>query len=196
MSEQTLDGLIAKVKSEAIEAAEKEAKQIINDAKQKAKQQIANAEAEKKQLLNDAHNEAKAIVSKGEIALQQAARDVQISVKNDLLYLFKSVLETEVEGTFSAELYSNVILQITERVGSDTEISLPEATKTEIVDAIRNKVVTSNKTIDIIQAKQLLSGLSITKTDEGWRYDITAEEIADLLSQHLSQKWVALLNIK
>ena len=196
MSEQTLDGLIAKVKSEAIEAAEKEAKQIINDAKQKAKQQIANAEAEKKQLLNDAHNEAKAIVSKGEIALQQAARDLQISVKNDLLYLFKSVLETEVEGTFSAELYSNVILQITERVGSDTEISLPEATKTEIVDAIRNKVVTSNKTIDIIQAKQLLSGLSITKTDEGWRYDITAEEIADLLSQHLSQKWVALLNIK
>jgi F0F1-type ATP synthase membrane subunit b/b' len=196
MSEQKLDALIAKVKSEAIEAAEKEAKEIINDAKQKAKQGLANAEAEKIKLLNNAHIEAKAIMNKGEIALKQAARDLQISIKNDLLKLLKSVLEAEVEGTFTADLYSKIILQITESVGNNTEISLPETTKTEIVDAIRKNVAASKNTVDIIKSKQLFSGLSITKKDEGWRYDITAEEITNLLSKHLSKKWLVLLNSK
>jgi len=194
MSEQTLDGLIAKVKSEAIDTAEKEAKQIIDDAKHKAKQLLQNAENDKAQLLTDAKTQANALVDKGKIALNQAARDVQISVKNDIQQLFKSVLETEVASAFTPELYSTVITKVIDSLGSNVAITLPNNLDGQIVKDIQKKVTTSKDTVALIKSEQLLSGLSVTKTDEGWSYDITAEEVSDLLNQHLSPKWVELLN--
>jgi V/A-type H+-transporting ATPase subunit E len=193
MSEQTLDGLIARVKSEAIEAAEKEAKQILDDAEQKAQELLVNAKSEKEAMLLDAEKDAKAIVEKGKTALDQAARDVQISVKNDIQQLFKLVLESEVKNAFTPELYSTLITKITDSLGSNVAISLPAETEDNVIQSIQNKVATSKTTPDILKKNNLLSGFSISKTDEGWSYEITTEEIADLLNQHLSPKWVELL---
>ena len=194
MSDNTLDELIAKVKSEAIDSAEKEAHSIIEEARQNAQQLLRNVEAEKDQMLKDAQTEADAILNKGKIALQQAARDVHISVKNDLLKVFRSVLETEVAASFSPELYTSVIKKIIDTVGGNTNITLPDKMEDQLIDAIRTKVAQPGNTIEISKDEQLFSGLSITKTDEGWSYDITAEEVSDLLSRHLSQKWIDILN--
>lgn len=193
MSEQTLDGLIARVKSEAIEAAEKEAKQILDDAEQKVQQLLVNAKSEKEAILSDAEKDAKAIVEKGKIALNQAARDVHISVKNDIQKLFKSVLESEVKNAFTPELYGTLITRVMDSLGSNVAISLPAETEDKLLQAIQNKVATSKTTPDILKKENLLSGFSISKTDEGWSYEITAEEIADLLNKHLSPKWTELL---
>ncbi|WP_299364348.1 hypothetical protein [Winogradskyella sp.] len=196
MSEHTLDGLIAKVKSEAIEASEKEAKQIIDDAKQKAQNIVTEAEAQKETLLNDAQTKAEALVDKGKVALNQAARDVEISVKNDIQKLFKLVLEAEVKEAFTPDLYTTVISKIMDSLGSNVAIDLPADTEDQLVKTIQKKVAVSKATPQILKKEQLLSGLSVTKTDEGWSYDITAEEVSELLSQHLSQKWVELLKHK
>ena len=194
MSDNTLDELIAKVKSEAIDSAEKESQQIIDAARKKAEQLLKNAQAEKAQLLDDAKTEADATITKGEIALKQAARDVHISVKNDLLKLFKGVLEAEIKDAFTEELYSKVITKVIDTVGSNVSLSLPSDVEDQMVTAIQQKVAQSKDTIQILKSEQLFSGLSVNKIDEGWSYDITAEEVSDLLSQHLSQKWVAILN--
>ncbi|WP_422107981.1 hypothetical protein [Winogradskyella sp.] len=196
MSEQTLDGLIARVKSEAIEASENEAKQIIDDAKQKAQQLLSNAETEKETLLANAKVQAEALVEKGKIALNQASRDVQISVKNDIQKLFKLALEANIKDAFTSDLYSSIITQVTNSLGSNVAIALPADTEDQVLKSIQKKVATSQTIPEIIKKEQLLSGLSVTKTDEGWSYDITAEEIASLLSQQLSQKWIEFLNTK
>ncbi|MBT8270433.1 MAG: hypothetical protein KJO25_00165 [Bacteroidia bacterium] len=196
MSDNTLDELIAKVKSEAIDSAEKESHRIIEEAKQNAQQLLRNVEAEKDQLLNDAQSEADAILNKGKIALQQAARDVHISVKNDLLKVFRSVLETEVAASFTPELYTSVIKKIIDTLGGNTNITLPDKMEDQLIDAIRTKVAQPGKNIGISKDEQLFSGLSITKTDEGWSYDITAEEVSELISQNLNRKWVDILNEK
>jgi len=194
MNDQSLDTFIAKVKSEAIDDAEKEASQILQDAKERAQVLLDNANAEKNEILLKAKTEAEAIQEKGTIALQQAARDLHISIKNDVLKLFKSVLEAEIQASFTSEVYNSAIQKVMDSVGSSVQISLPNDLQDKLISAIRKKVTQSDQTIEIIQDKQLLSGLSIAKTDEGWSYDITAEDIAELLSQHLSQKWNHLLN--
>lgn len=193
MSEHTLDGLIAKVKSEAIDMANKEAKQIIDEAKVQSTQILKNAEAEKSQILHNAKTASEALLDKGKIALQQAARDVQITVKNDLMKLFKSVLEVEVETAFSPDVYTKVITKVIETLGTNIDIALPKDTQDQLISGLQKKVATSYNTVNILKKEQLLSGLSVTKTDEGWSYDITAEEISELLSKQLSQKWVELL---
>ncbi|TGV04852.1 hypothetical protein [Flavivirga rizhaonensis] len=196
MSNNTLDELIAKVKSEAIDSAEKESQQIINDAKQKAEQLLKNTEEERLQILNEAKKEADATLDKGKIALKQAARDVHISVKNDLLKLFKAVLEAEVETAFTPELYTLVITKIIDTIGNNVDIVLPANVEDQMVDAIRQKVADSKRNFKILKREQLFSGLSVTKIDEGWSYQITAEEVSELLSHHLSQKWVEILKGK
>ncbi|MEO1031382.1 MAG: hypothetical protein AAFX55_08250 [Bacteroidota bacterium] len=196
MSEQTLDGLIAKVKSEAIEASENEAKQIIDDAKQKAQQLLSNAEAERETLLANAKAQAEALVEKGKIALNQASRDVQIGVKNDIQKLFKLALEANIKDAFTPDLYSSIITHVMNSLGSNIAIALPADMEDQLLKSIQKKVATSQTIPEIIKKEQLLSGLSVTKTDEGWSYDITAEEITSLLSQQLSQKWIEFLNTK
>ncbi|MCA0132195.1 hypothetical protein [Winogradskyella alexanderae] len=193
MSEQTLDGLIAKVKSEAIEASELEAQSIINDAKLKAKQIINKAEADKRALIKDAEVHAEGLVKKGKIALNQAARDVQISVKNDIHNLFKSVLEAEVKEAFTTDLYTKVISKVMDSLGGKVAVTLPKDMEDEMIKSLQNSLATSKSVPQIIKKNNLLSGLSVTKIDEGWSYDITAEEIAELLSQHLSPKWAEIL---
>lgn len=196
MSDSSLNELIIKVKSEAIETAEKEAQQIIDNARKKAENHLKQAEDKKNQLLEEAQTEAEATLNKGEIALKQAARDVQLSVKNDLHKLFKSVLAAEIKAAFTPELYAAVITKLIDNVGSNVEIALPDNLQEEVIAAIQKKITEANQSAAIVKKQQLFSGLSVTKTDEGWSYDITAEEVSELLNQHLSAKWVQLLNKK
>ena len=194
MSDKTLDKLIAQLKSEAIDSAEEASQKIVEDAKVKAQTIIKNAEDERLQMLSEAKKEAQDTISKGESALKQAARDLNVTVKNDLLKLFKAVFENEVEKSFSSDLIKTAVLKVIDTIGSDLEVKLPETMKQELVDAIRKQIQASDNSIAILKDKNLLNGLSITKTDQGWSYQITPEEVTELLTSNLSEKWINILN--
>jgi F0F1-type ATP synthase membrane subunit b/b' len=196
MSENSLDGLIAKVKSEAIDKAEEEAKEIIRDAEERASQLIKNAESEKEELLARANEEANQTIEKGKVALGQASRDLEISVKNDFIKLFNAVFKNNIEASFTPELYTEIVKLVVTKIGENTRIELPESISDKVVESIRKQVKDSKIALEVIKNDKLLSGLSISKVDEGWSYDITAEAISDLLSQHLSQKWIDILKHK
>lgn len=196
MSENSLDGLIAKVKSEAIDKAEQEAQEIINNAKEKAQRLIKTAEDEKETIINNAQQEADEVVTKGEVALKQAARDVKIAVKNDLLQLYDAVFQANIASSFSPDLYADVVKQVIDKIGEDTKIALPEELSDNVVESIRKQVAEAKVSSEIIKDQRLGSGLSLSKTDEGWTYDISPEAISELMSQHLSQRWLDILNTK
>jgi V/A-type H+-transporting ATPase subunit E len=194
MSEKSLDQLIAKVKSEAIDKAEQEAKDIIDKAKKAAAQITADARVEEEEIRRAAEKEADELVKKGKIALQQAARDVQITVKNNLLNVFKAVLKNKVKTAFSPDVYTEAVRVVISNMGNHLEINLPGDLEDELVEAIRDEAAQNDTTVKILKDDQLVSGLSIHKTEEGWTYDISGEEVSDLLGQHLSQKWLEILN--
>jgi V/A-type H+-transporting ATPase subunit E len=194
MSEHNLKGLIAKVKAEAIEKADKEAQELISQAQQQAAKIVKKAEQERKEILEKANATSEEIQSKGVIALKQAARDVNLSIKSDLIELFKSVLEANIEEAFSKEVYVAVIKEFTKALKGNLSISLPEELEDQLVNSIRQEVAQNSSAATVIKDKNLLSGLSVRQTDEGWSYDMTAEEISELLNSNLSQRWMTILN--
>mgnify|MGYP003562731847 CR=1 FL=1 len=194
MSEHNLKGLIAKVKAEAIEKADKEAQELISQAQQQAAKIVKKAEQERKEILEKANATSEEIQSKGVIALKQAARDVHLSIKSDLIELFKSVLEANIEEAFSKEVYVAVIKEFTKALKGNLSISLPEELEDQLVNSIRQEVAQNSSAATVIKDKNLLSGLSVRQTDEGWSYDMTAEEISELLNSNLSQRWMTILN--
>jgi len=193
MSEQTLDKLIATLKSEAIEAADKEANEIVKNARQQAKKITQEAEAKKSELLNQAKKEAQATRSKGEAALKQAARDLSISVQNDLLKLLKATLEREVAATFTPDLMEKAVLKVIENVGAGAALQLPDTMHVALAEKIQKRLQESNSLEAITKDASLLHGFTVTKTDDGWSYLISPEAVADLLSEHMSPKWINML---
>ena len=193
MSEQTLDKLIATLKSEAIETADKEAKQIVENAREKAQKILKEAEAKRAALLNNAEKEAKATLDKGEGALKQAARDLTASVHNDLLKLLKATLEQEVATTFTPDLTEKAVLKVIENVGTGASLQLPENMDASLAENIQKRLQESDSLEAISKDPTLLHGFTITKTSEGWSYQISPKAITDLLYEHLSTTWVNVL---
>jgi vacuolar-type H+-ATPase subunit E/Vma4 len=193
MGKQTLDTLIDKIKSEAIEAAEHKATEILDRARMEAQNITTEAEAKREALLFGADKEAQATLAKGEIALKQAARDLIISVRNDLLELLKKLLEQEVEDNFTPDLMEKAILIIMENMGSGTELRLSEDMESELAEKVRRRLQQSDTSNSISMDSALPKGFSVAKTEEGWSYHISSKELADLLNDHLSPKWVEIL---
>lgn len=193
MGKQTLDTLIDKIKSEAIEAAEHKATEILDRASMEAQNITTEAEAKREALLFGADKEAQATLAKGEIALKQAARDLIISVRNDLLELLKKLLEQEVEDNFTPDLMEKAILIIMENMGSGTELRLSEDMESELAEKVRRRLQQSETPNSISMDSALPKGFSVAKTEEGWSYHISSKELADLLNDHLSPKWVEIL---
>lgn len=196
MSEKTLDKLISSLKSEAIDAAEKESNKILEEARSQAQKILKAAEEQRERILTDAENEAQTLVQKGESALRQAARDLHIAVRNNLLEIFKAVLEKEIHRTFTPDLVKSAVMKVIENIGREVELRFPEAFEQELADYIHQRLQTSDDLVSIVRDDNLLTGFSITKKNEGWSYDISAEEIAELLKPHLIGKWVEVLKNK
>ena len=193
MSENSLDKLINTLKSEAIEAADKQAMEILDKAQEQAQKIIEETQAKREELLNSAEKEAQDTRNKGEAALQQAARDLTMSVRHDLLKLLGAVLENEVETAFTPDLMEDAILKIVENVDSGVTLKLPERLETQLATQIRKRLQTSDDLTSISSDPSLRNGFAISKTDQGWSYHISPEEVAELLNAHLSPKWVQIL---
>ena len=141
MPEKNLENLIAVLKTEAIEAAEKEAAEILTTARAKARKIVEEADIKSDELLQNAEKEAQAILHKGESALQQAARDVSVSVRHDLLAMFKAVLEKEVADSFTPDVVEKVVLGMVENTGSGFSLRLSEELETQLGHSLNRPAV-------------------------------------------------------
>lgn len=193
MSETNLNNLIATLKTEAIDAAEKEAAAILNAARDKAQRTLRDAEEQQKARLQEAEKEAEAILIKGKSALRQAARDVTISLQNDLIQLLTAVLERDIQDNFTPELLKSAITKVIENIGSDVELDLSADLKEDLADHIQQRLQTSNQLLGITADSSLSKTINITKKNEGWNYQISTEAITELLAANLSGKWLKIL---
>ncbi|UMB62031.1 hypothetical protein MHL31_07510 [Lutibacter sp. A80] len=196
MSEKTLDKLIASLKTEAVEAAEKEAQKIVEAANVEAQNILSKAAAQKTEILQNAEKEAKATLEKGEGLLRQAARDLNVTVQNDLLKLLKTVLSNKVTKTFTPDLVKSTVLKIIENADSSVEVKLSEDLKKELAGYIQQELQASKSLVSITKDNSILKGFTVTKTDQGWSYNITPDEVSEILNDHLSSKWVDILKNK
>ncbi len=192
MTDKSLDQLIASLKTEAIEQAEKESATILQDAETRAQDVLAAAEAQKKSLIIGAKKEAQAIVDEGKSALKVAARDLGISVRNQLLELYRKAFEADVRDSFSPDLIRSVITSVIENVGTDVELRLPSNSMKELSEYIQKRVAIDGS-ISIIQDNALPEGLSIVKKDQGWSYEISPEQVIEALLPQLNAKWIQIL---
>ncbi|MFC2114322.1 hypothetical protein ACFLRI_03135 [Bacteroidota bacterium] len=189
MSDKNLEQLIDSIKTEAIDKAEKEAEKILSDAKLKAQGILKDAQQKKESELKDAGKEASEIIDKGKIALQQASRDLVLSLQNELLGLFKAALEKEIKAELKPDTIKSIILSVVDNMGKGGQINLPADNLKQLSDFIQTKA----KDMSFSEDDTVSAGLKVVKTSEGWSYNINPETIAEALLPYLNTNWVEIL---
>ena len=93
---EDLQALMERIQKDAVDKAELEATSIISKAKEKAAEIVKAAEEEAKAKLEQADKDAVAFTERSERTLEQAARDLLLSVGKNLEKMILDLLNLQV----------------------------------------------------------------------------------------------------
>lgn len=186
---QQIQDLVASIRKDGIEAAQKEAARIIAEANEKAASIVEEAKKEASALLESAKKEMASLQTSARSNVQQAARDVQLSLKKALQDQLDKVLVAKVEksltGAELVSLISNVVANLNDAANQDVQLNKKEYDKlakslaAELGDSIK-------KGLEIKPVDSVKTGFKVVQKDGAAYYDFSADEVAMLLKPFLS----------
>lgn len=195
----SLENLIEKIKKEAIEEGKQASAEIVNGAKSEAASIVDNARAEAEKILRDAKNQAADLEESAKQALQQAARDVELLLKERIGSLFDRVFKREVGAALSPEFLGSLVgKMVTEwaREGQ-VEVTVNAADREKLEALLFSGLKGELKNSVTIRASQTVSkGFRIELKGENVYYDFTDDSIADALKAFINPSLQAILDGK
>lgn len=180
---EDLQSLMDRIQKDACGKAEAEAAAIIAKAKEKAAEIVKNAEAEAKAKLEKADKDAEAFTERSERTLEQAARDLLLTVGKNLEKMILDVLSLQVEKSLSEETIKEMLLALAKGYNSDVAVAFSEADAKKLSSFVVGEF-----------AKQVSSGVTVeseTGIKFGFRvkleggkisHEFTKEAMAEALS--------------
>jgi len=212
-----VEQLIERLREEAVEAGQNKARDIVADAQRRAAWLIGEAEQEAKTIVQRARAEADALSGTGIDALNLAARDTLLKLRDTLLSSFSQdvrrvVGEQMVDKAFLRELILALAGQVRDQADLDRQRRLtlllpaaaagveelrqhPEALRqselSQLSAAIAGDMLRAGVSFQVSDDVQ--SGLSIRLEDNAMRIDFTDDALANLLLAHLQPRFRALL---
>ncbi len=198
--ESQLQNLIEKIKTDGVDEAKKQADTIVTEAQSQAQTIISDAKKQASQIIEDAKSEAARTEEAGTKALEQAGRNLILSLKKEISDLLDLVLKNEVKATLSGKPMLDILNKIAEnwneeKSGSGLEIILSKEdcdTLTSGAIADLQKKITSG--VKLTPSDSVEAGFRIGQKDGNVFYDFTEEGIAEIMGQYLNPKLSAILN--
>jgi len=190
--ENALDGLIEKIKQEGVREAKKLSSQMIDDAKKEAKQIIEDARKEASDIISRAKEEAEALRKKADNAIEKAARDTVLTVKEKLINICESLLKKKVTETLKDEFLKETILKVVDNWSQKEDklnilLSKDDAEKIKSFILTKVKEAAKNK-ISISVDESIETGFRIGIEGENVYYDFSEESITEALKVFLSPR--------
>ncbi len=197
MKEQTevnLDSLIKRLQAEGIKKAEALAEGIISKAEESASLILKQAEQEAEGMIEKAKDEIARTESTFRKNLEQAARDVMISVKRSIMDTFYALLQQECKVILSeTTTFETLFLAIVDGLNKGKEAAgeFEIWVSNEDRDAIFSFLLTAFKDkmktgIDVKAKPNIGAGFKIGVKDEHIYYDLTDEGVAALISAYIT----------
>ncbi|MDY0288420.1 MAG: V-type ATP synthase subunit E [Sphaerochaeta sp.] len=186
---QQIQDLVASIRKDGIEVAQKEAAQIISDAKAQADEIVSQGRKRASKLIEDAQKEIDVRDQSARASLGQASRDVQLSLKKAIQKQLDNLLVDKLEKAFSSEallsLVASVVTQLADK--AKTEVQLSEKDFKRLASSLKSELAEKIKGgLEIKAVEQVHSGFRIAEKDGSGFYDFSAEETAKLMEPFLS----------
>ena len=111
---EELQHLIDRIKQEGVETAEQQGAQIVAKAKEKAAAIVKEGEQKAKALLEDAERNSEAFTERSTKTLEQAARDLLISVGQGVENILADIVAESVEKALSVDVLKQMLVKMAE----------------------------------------------------------------------------------
>jgi V/A-type H+/Na+-transporting ATPase subunit E len=189
---EELQHLIERIQKEAVDAAEQESARVIALAKDKASAILRAAEDQAKELTAKTEADARAFVERSKMTLEQAARDLLITVGKGVEKILSEAVASAVDQAMTIETLQQMLVKIVEayvtRDGQESRVDLLVSPRDReqlvrfFADQRRKKLMQGvNLHID----NSVLKGFKVSFVDDHVYHDFTSEAIAEALDNFL-----------
>ena len=191
-----LDSLIEKIKADGVDAAKKQAEEIIATANKDADEIIKKAKDKAAQYEKNAESEAKSYQKNAEIAIKQAARDTVLVLKEKITAILEQALLMDIDKTMNKDFLKDLIVKVAGVWAKDGDVEVlvngmdVDALMAELKSALGNSV---KSTIEVKLDRKISKGFRIGKKGDNLFYDFTDESILEALRVFLNPKLAEIL---
>ena len=189
---EELQDLLERIQKDGVEKARTEADEIVSQAKTKAAEIIANAGKEAETALKQAETDGAVFAERGQKALEQAARDVVLSVGEAVNAFLAALTRQQVAQSLSGESLNTIVTDVIKSytnastADSKIEVLVNAEQKQAITDILMSQLAEEMKTgIEIKADDSILAGFRVSIKNEQVEHDFTDEAIAQAFSQLL-----------
>lgn len=189
---EELQHLIERIRKEGVEKAEQEGAEILSKAKEKAASIVREAEAKAKAMLEKAEKDAQAFTERSRRTLEQAARDLLISVGQGVENILKDIVAEAVDEALSIDVLKQMLVKMAEayaaHAGRETRIDLliSARDKEELIrffaEKYRQRLLQG---VEIHVDNELFKGFRVSFVQDHVYHDFSKQAIAEALTQFL-----------
>jgi V/A-type H+-transporting ATPase subunit E len=188
---EELKSLLERIQKDGIDKAEAEAARVLEEAKARAESLVAQAGKDAEALLAKAEQDAKAFEERGRRALDQAARDVVLSVGDAVTATLQAVVQARVGEALKPEALTDMLVSLAKayaKTGGGGGIGVllsPEQQEkvTELFLAALGEEAARG--VEIRSDAGIVAGFKLSLQDGQVQHDFTREAIAEALGDLL-----------
>jgi V/A-type H+-transporting ATPase subunit E len=189
---EDLQSLIDRIQQDGLAKADAETKRMVAAAQEQAATLIKEAEARAKDIVAGAERDGQIFVERGNKALEQAARDVILSVHQAVSDTLNGLVSQSVGEALSLDVIKQMMVKVVDsycgRQGDCAEVDLlvNPADQKQIVDFFMQQYRAAiDKGVEIHADSGIVSGFRVSIEGTQVHHDFTQKEIAATLCKLL-----------
>jgi V/A-type H+-transporting ATPase subunit E len=197
---EDLQALIDHLQRDAVEEGKRRAGAIVEQARVEADARLRAAEEEAARIRADAERDADRFVQRGTVALEQAGRDLLITVRQALDQLFSGLIRTSLDEALTPDLLADVLTRMVDAYGQHggRERRMAALLGEKDLDALARLYAGRLRErlpggVELRLDGTVRRGFRLEMVDEHVTHDFTAEAIAEVLADHLRPRLADLL---
>ena len=189
---EELQHLIERIRKEGVESGEKTAGDLVAEAKKKAAGIVGDAEKKAAEIVAKAEADSKAYAERGAKTLEQAARDLLISIGGAVSQVIAGMVDEKVGAALTPDTVAQMLVKIADayaKNGGEGELVAllgeadAAALKAGVAKEYQDKLVAGNLKIE--SDKGLFKGFCVGKRGGQVMHDFSKDAIAESLASFL-----------
>lgn len=219
MISQGVETLIERLKQDGVKAGKEEAVRLINEAQEKANAILNNAQAKSKAMMEEAHQVIQQEKKAAEDALQLAARNMRLELRQKLIDRFTQevrhlvhkelddkdmlrqlilIVATDTAEQLHAFKTKNIDIELPKKVLDFEEIRKnPELLEHDplkiLVQSVTRQMFREGMNVRVNEQESNSAGIKVHLVDDEIVLDLTEDAVSNLLIKHMQPRFRALL---
>ncbi|MBN2643538.1 MAG: hypothetical protein JXR78_17940 [Victivallales bacterium] len=191
---QELQGLLERIQEEGVKKADGEKERIISEAKAEAAKILNNAKTEAANITKKAEDDATALEARAKAAIQQASRDIILTLKDDLKKRLEKIIKTSLAETMTADFMGKIILAMVKDQKPSLELCVSAQDADKMAQLCQSGIAADlKKNPEISIGNDFSAGLKIGFEGDDVFFDFTDDALADLICSFIGPRLAALL---